>query len=706
VDEQMQDGPSTRTLAGMSALVTRRVPLPLLLLALLLGSLTVLTTRSAEAEVIRAPGFAIPYADGSPGSWIGSYSISGRLAYCVDPRRRSSTTAALEGHRRVLRSFRDLTGRPVPTKDLQRVAWIASTAGITTSRIRAAAVDTAVYALLGRGRYAWGASRSEARLRATGRYEQIRARARSLLARSARLAGATRLRLSVPHQVYDGGPVRVTATLTTEYDVPVPGVTVSTDYPLDDAGAVTGVTGRDGRVTWTFTPTRVGTAAMTATAQGLATRFPVLLVPDDHRFQRLAVAGLHHDVTRTATATVTRAPIDVTTVTSAPVVDPGDSLSDTVTVTAPTDFHALVTAHLYGPFAVRPTRSACTPDTLVGTVTNDWTGSGTFTTDPIGPLTTPGYYTWVEEVPQTSITLAARTECGEVAETSLVRRYRPHVVTATSASRARVGELLTDSVTVSEFPAATKARMTAYLAGPFPSRGAIRCRTSTSPSVALSITGPGTYVTPAIRVTRPGWYAWFEVLAATPASEAVRTPCRVLAETSLVTRPRAQVIQIDSGPDSPAPAGRATTSYAELSVPSVGLRVQALATHPSGGVLHLPSGSDRVGWYAATARFADQIGSLVLAGHVSTASGARGPFGRLAQVTRGSRVALSRNGVRRVLEVVSTRSYPRNEPLPASLFDPTSAFRLVLVTCTHKVTRPDGSWHYTDNLVVIAHDVR
>jgi len=701
VDDGRHPIARARILARMSALLTRSLHLATLL-ALLACTLALLPARQADAQPTPAPGFSIPYADGSPGSWIGSYSIGGRQAYCIDPRRAGSTTAALEGHRRVLRSFRDLTGRPVPTKDLQRAAWIASTAGVTTSRVRAAAVDTALYALLGRGRYAWGASRSEARMRATGHYREIRAQAARLLGRSAQLAGAARLRLSVPHQVYAGGPVTVTARVTTEYGVPLPGVVVHTDYPLDDDGPVSGVTDRKGRVRWTFTPTRVGSAELTATAEGLATRFPVVLVPDDHRFQRLAVAGLTHDLTRTATATVTPAAVEIATVTSAPVLDPGDNLSDTVTVTAPADFHATVTAHLYGPFATPPTATDCTPDREFGSVTRDWTGSGTFGTDPVGPLTTPGYYTWVEHVPATAITNAARTECGEATETSLVRRYRPQLATTTSASRARVGALLSDRVTVTDFPADTTATITTYLAGPFASQGAIRCRTTTSPSVRLRITGPGTYATPAIRVTRPGWYSWFEVLRATPSTEAVRTPCRVTSETSLVTRPRPPVVQIDTGPDTVAPTARTATAYAGLAVPSVGIDVQALPTTPTHGVLTPPSGRTRVAWYAATARFADRIGSMVIGGHVATPTGGRGPFGRLERVSVGDRVVLSRHGARRVLEVVSKRSYPRSQPLPAGLFDLTAGFRVVLVTCTHKVVRPDGSWHYTDNLVVVA----
>jgi len=681
----------------MSLVILRRVLSPLLL-SLLLGSLTL--TFRADALPARAPGFAIPYADGSPGSWIGSYSVDGVLAYCLDPTRRGSTTAAAGAPSRVVRSWRDLTGHSVPTRDLQRVAWIASTAGATTSRVQAAAVDTALYALLGRGAYAWGASRSEARMRSTGHFREIRDEAARLLGRSARLAGAARLRLSVPAQAYAGGPVTVTARVTNEYDVPLPGVVVRTDYPLDDAGPVSGVTGRDGRVRWTFTPTRVGSAQLTATAEDLATRFPVVLVPEDHHFQRLAVAGLTHDLTRSATATVTPAAVGIATVTSAPAIDPGDLLSDTVTITAPDDFHAIITARLYGPFRNRPTGASCTADLVVGTVTRDWTGSGTFVTDPVGPLTTPGYYTWVEEAPATAITQAAHSSCGEEAETSLVRRYRPELVTATSRPRANVGVDLTDEVRVSNLMPGTTAKVTAYLAGPFPSRDEISCRVTASRHVEFAIDGPGTYTTPALRVTSPGWYAWFEVLPATPTSEAVRTPCHVPSETSLITRPQPPVVQIDTGPDGAPTAGRTFTSYLQVAAADIGLHTGALALRPDRGVLRPPAGA--AAWYAASARFPDRIGTMVLAGHVAMSDGSRGPFGRLVDLAPGSRITITRGGVTRPLTVATVRRYPRNEPLPATLFDPTGPFRVALVTCTHKVTHPDGSWHYTDNLVVVA----
>lgn len=683
----------------MSALL-RRVHL-VTTLALLTSCLALLPPR-ADAGSTPAPGFSIPAADGSPGSWIGSYSIRGAQTYCIDPRRRGSSTAAVGAPRQVLRSMRDVTGRPVSTKDLQRVAWIASTAGVTTNPVRAAAVDTAIYALVGRGRYAWGAARSEARMRATGHYDQVRAKARQLLLRSAHFAGASHVRLSAPSRVYGTGPVSVTATVTTEYGVPVPGVRVTTDHPLDDRGAVTGVTGADGRVRWTFSPTRVGSASMTAVVAAVASRFPTVLVPQDRRFQRLVIAGLHHDVRATVTTSVTPAPISITTVTSATVVDPGDSLTDTVTVTAPADYHATITARLYGPFAERPTASSCAPETVAWTVTQEWTGSGTFSTPPVGPLTEPGYYTWVEESPATATTQPARTTCGEVSETTLVRRYRPRVVTQASTGRAVVGASLTDAITVSDFPEATSGTINAYLAGPFASFDQIRCRIAASQRVAVAITGPGRYVTSAIRVTRPGWYSWFEVLPATPASEPVRTPCRLAVESTLVTRPTPATVRIDSGPDRVARTARQATPYAALSVPAVGLRVQAFPAGATQGVLPLPDGSNQAAWYAATARFPDRIGNMLVAGHVSTSSGGVGPFGRLARVRPGMRVVVTRDGVERILEVVSTRTYSRSNPLPASAFDQTGRFRVVLVTCTHRVTRPDGSWHYTDNLVVTA----
>ena len=39
------------------------------------------------------------------------------------------------------------------------------------------------------------------------------------------------------------------------------------------------------------------------------------------------------------------------------------------------------------------------------------------------------------------------------------------------------------------------------------------------------------------------------------------------------------------------------------------------------------------------------------------------------------------------------------------LMDYVSPLSLSLVTCAHRITRADGSWHYVDNLVVIARRV-
>lgn len=678
--------------------------LVLLLSTFLLGiPLPSLPARAAEDRDLRttAPGFSIPHPDGAPGSWIGSYSLRGTQAYCIDPRRRGSTTAALDGQRRVLLKMNDVRGEAVPTRNLERAAWIASTAGVTTSRVEAAAVDTALYALLGRGRYAWGARRSEARMRATGHYARVRALARELLRSSARLAGAQRLRITAPSTVYDAAPVTVTASVTTATGVPLAGVTVLVDHPLDDTGPKPAVTRADGSAAILFTPVRAGTGPVTAIATGLPTRFPEVLVPADRRFQRLAIAGLTHDLTRTVPTTISPAPVSITTVTSAQTLEPGGSLTDTVTVVAPSDFRAVVTARLHGPFRRRPGPGDCAEDLVAGTVTRAWTGSGTFVTAPVGPLLTPGFYTWVESVPATATTDAATTECGELSETSLVRRYQPSITTRTSASRALVGTLLSDTVTVTGLPAGDRATITAHLVGPFPSREAIRCD-GPSRTVRLAVTGSGTWRTPSLAISRPGWYSWYEVLPASDVHEGVRTPCAVVAETSLVTRRPAPAVHIDSGPDSAPASGRAPAPYAALDIPSAGIGVTAVATQARGGVLEPPTGAGRVGWYSATARATDAVGSMVVGGHVATASGGLGPFGGLRRVEVGDRVILTRDGVRRPLTVVAIRTFPRTRPLPDALFDPASPFRVVLVTCTHKVTRADGSWHYTDNLVVIA----
>jgi len=670
-----------------------------LLLVLLLLALhdTAHAVEPPESRVA-ATGFTIPHADGSPGSWLGAYVVGSRLGYCVDPHRIGSPAAAAHGRRVVARTFRNDRGHLVPSRDLQRAAWILSTAGATSDRDQAAAVDTAVAALLSRAAYAFRATRSEARLRATGHARVIRDLAASLLRRSTQYAGPLRVTVRATPTTL-GAALTVTTTVTTQAGRPVPGLTVRTDLAGDGREPTTATTDAHGQLRWHLTPTQAGPARIVSKVLDAPTTWPVLQVPDSKRFQRMALAGLTHQVASTMTVTVARATPAFATAINTTAAHVGDSLHDAITVTGVVPGHPVTfTWTLLGPYA-----TDCTAAPVAATGELTVTSSGTVTTPNVA-TTGAGHYTYVESSPGTADYAPSATPCGEASETALVSRWVPAVTTVASAQTAQVGVALRDRLIVTGLPPGTRAHVTAYLIGPAATEHDLDC-SQRRRHTELTVEGSGTFTTPALTITEPGWYSWVQVLDQTAASDRVVTSCHDDAETTLVTRPAAPVVTIDSGPDTVGARAAAPLPWAHLQVPAVGIDVRAFATAASRGRLPLPDGRGAVAWYDRTARAADAIGRLVLAGHVSTPTGGRGPFGALQAARLGMRVQLTRSGQTRTYEIVAKHYYPRTRQLPATVFNATGPLSLSLVTCAHRITRADGSWHYVDNLVLIARRV-
>lgn len=653
----------------MRSLLTRLAVVASATLTLTAAVAVVTPVASYARDGVRA-GFSIHHEDGSTGSWIGSYEADGKTVYCIDPNKTGPSTAGGYGPAKSVHSLKDIAGHAVPTRDVQRAAYVASKFGKTSNDVQAAAVDTVIYALLGRGRFAVGGTRSEERMHDTGHYDAIKAQVRKMMAQSQKFAGKPDLSFSVSKSHGLGKPVTVTVRLKSQYGAALPGVTVHADYPFDDAGAKTARTNSDGVAKMSFTPTHVGTGSMKASATHLPTTFPSIRFPAVASAQRMIVTGLFMNVETKATpVTVSKATVEVTTQTSAAVVTPGSSLTDKVKVTAPSGYDVTVDAYLFGPYATKPRRDSCYDAKQFGHTTLHVTGSGTFTTPPVGPLTQPGYYTWVEVGPATDSAQAFRTKCGIASETSRVTKYTPAFVTAvndqtvhvgdnildhvtvtglaashpltinwtlygpfahhptatsckadrkaasgtvvanadgtvdtapftvkqpgyytyvensattswyhgaatgcgettettnatkytpvvvtqTSAQEASTGVSLHDTVTVTGLPDGVKATVVAYLFGPSVSEAGIVC---TNPDktrkVVFTINGSGTYQTPALTINNPGWYGWQEHIVGTPQVNTGTTKCKVPSETTIVTRPKAPPVKIDTGPSATA----------------------------------------------------------------------------------------------------------------------------------------------------------
>jgi sortase (surface protein transpeptidase) len=105
-----------------------------------------------------------------------------------------------------------------------------------------------------------------------------------------------------------------------------------------------------------------------------------------------------------------------------------------------------------------------------------------------------------------------------------------------------------------------------------------------------------------------------------------------------------------------------------------------------------------VGWWAAGAAPGSAGGTVLLAGHVDSASRSRGVFAALSEVPVGAKVAVTAgDGDVHWYRIVARRTY-RQDALPADLFHGAAKPRLALVTCIGSYNH--STHRYTHNLVL------
>jgi len=124
------------------------------------------------------------------------------------------------------------------------------------------------------------------------------------------------------------------------------------------------------------------------------------------------------------------------------------------------------------------------------------------------------------------------------------------------------------------------------------------------------------------------------------------------------------------------------------------------AVDVANGVLGVPENIRQPGWWRDGAAPGDRTGSILVAGHVDSASRGAGAFYGLETARRGTRVELRmRNGRTKDYRVVSVRLMPK-EKLPTDIYSRRGRPRLVLVTCGGPFD--EARRHYRDNVVVTA----
>lgn len=113
---------------------------------------------------------------------------------------------------------------------------------------------------------------------------------------------------------------------------------------------------------------------------------------------------------------------------------------------------------------------------------------------------------------------------------------RPQVTTRTSHQVVEPGASITDRVTV-RGAEGVRTEVRAVLWGPYPQRPTAEdCRAGQprAGEVRFWIDGDGDHETPPIRVGKPGFHVWQEILPATDRSAEVVTRCGIVEETTLV----------------------------------------------------------------------------------------------------------------------------------------------------------------------------
>jgi hypothetical protein len=138
-----------------------------------------------------------------------------------------------------------------------------------------------------------------------------------------------------------------------------------------------------------------------------------------------------------------------------------------------------------------------------------------------------------------------------------------------------------------------------------------------------------------------------------------------------------------------------------VSIPAIDLAGVVGATGVTrSGQMRLPDDPGRLGWYRYGPTPGQGTGSVVLAGHVDSATYGVGPLARLVELSPGDTVSvLTEAGRWRRYRVDSLERFDRRA-LPAAVFSRSGPERLRLVTCTGAYLPEQGG--YQENLVVTA----
>lgn len=132
----------------------------------------------------------------------------------------------------------------------------------------------------------------------------------------------------------------------------------------------------------------------------------------------------------------------------------------------------------------------------------------------------------------------SNTTAVKVSASAKIDKAKPTITTVTSAPTVTVGAAIHDNVTITGLRPGYDQEVRASLWGPFSSQpGTTSCVPGTlAGRVEFRVRANGTYQTPKITLTKPGYYTWTENLPGDAATEPVSTPCGLVPETTIATK--------------------------------------------------------------------------------------------------------------------------------------------------------------------------
>ncbi len=270
-----------------------------------------------------------------------------------------------------------------------------------------------------------------------------------------------------------------------------------------------------------FTTTAPGTYRFVAAYSGDADNMAVTTLCNDAN-ESVVVAQSNPTVVTTASAPV-------------PV---GGPVSDTATLAGGVNPTGTITFELFGPGA------GCAGPPIF-TSTKPVTGNGNYTSDPF-TTAAPGTYHFQASYRGDANNVAVTTACSDPNETVVVTRAATALTTQASPSTLAAGGTVSDTAVLTGGLSPT-GTLTFTLFGPDDAT----CSTEGAPARNVTVSGNGSYSSPAFTVTAAGTYSFVAQYRGDKNNQPASTACGDAPEVVTVT-PAAPIIATNASPSAPA----------------------------------------------------------------------------------------------------------------------------------------------------------